>query len=275
MNKKNLLFSFALTITAFAANSQTNLGFETWQKTGIYDMPDGWTSSNILAALAGDSASIIKSTNAFNSAFSLKLTPFKSKLSAGDIVPGFVIQTAKYNKRPKTVRFQYHQKAKDSAYITIYLYNKNLQSDTNLVGYVEYDLAPNSNWAQKAIDFTYDNNKSVDSVEITILSGGNLKEYTLIDNISFSSFTSDIIANGHEKLQVYPNPTTGFLTIENPTTSATTLKMINLTGQTVFTKDLGQGNQILDITSVKPGIYFYNLTFEDSSVPQTGKLIVQ
>lgn len=276
MIKKNLLLTGVLILIAFGAKSQTNAGFESWQKTGIYDMPDGWANSNLLGAFFNDSASCIKSTNAYNSAYSLKMRPFKSTLAAGEVVPGFAIQTAGFTKRPKTLRFQYHMKAiNDTGFISVTLYNKNLQNDTNITGYAEFDLIPNADWQQKSINFNYDNLKSVDSIEISIFSGESLSGFLLIDNITLSDFTSGITVNENKTVKVYPNPSKGLLTIENPVKSNASFKITNLTGQSLLTEKLAQGSQLIDVAKLNSGIYLYQITFENGNAPVSGKLLVE
>jgi hypothetical protein len=70
------------------------------------------------------------------------------------------------------------------------------------------------------------------------------------------------VANNSTKLKVnaFPNPTTGLLTIQGDKIEKSQLQVNDLTGRTVFSKELHFGDQHqIDISSLPSGIYLLNL----------------
>jgi PKD repeat protein len=73
-------------------------------------------------------------------------------------------------------------------------------------------------------------------------------------------------------LKIYPNPANGLVNIESNTTEKITVKVLNNLGQTLLTKEDETGKFILNISSLKPGIYFLSLKEREKEVFK--KLIV-
>lgn len=76
-----------------------------------------------------------------------------------------------------------------------------------------------------------------------------------------------------QKFSVYPNPTKNILTVNNPTTRKLNFKLVNMLGEVVFDTTLNQGENNLNIGSLKVGIYFYCIQQENQL--ETGKLVVE
>ncbi len=76
-----------------------------------------------------------------------------------------------------------------------------------------------------------------------------------------------------QKFSVYPNPTKNILTLNNPTTRKLNFKLVNMLGEVVFDTTLNQGENNLNIGSLKVGIYFYHI--QHANQLETGKLVVE
>jgi hypothetical protein len=77
--------------------------------------------------------------------------------------------------------------------------------------------------------------------------------------------------------KLYPNPTSGLLTIELPTDGEHTFLLYNLLGQQVLAATLTEKKTTLDL-SQPPGIYLYRITAFDtywSGTTFSGKLLVE
>jgi hypothetical protein len=72
--------------------------------------------------------------------------------------------------------------------------------------------------------------------------------------------------------KLYPNPTTGTLTIELPGGQGGSIALYNLLGQRVLEAPLTSKSTVLDIDA-SPGIYLYQITINGHM--QNGKLVVE
>jgi plastocyanin len=75
-----------------------------------------------------------------------------------------------------------------------------------------------------------------------------------------------------QPIDLFPNPTKDFIRIEGVSKiqGAITLSIYDITGKTVFEKNLN-GQNTLDLSKLKEGIYLYNLS-ADNELIQTGKI---
>lgn len=76
-----------------------------------------------------------------------------------------------------------------------------------------------------------------------------------------------------QKFSVYPNPSKNILKVNNPNTREHNFKLVNMLGEVVFETTLNQGENNLNISSLKVGIYFYCIQQENQL--ETGKLVVE
>ena len=72
-------------------------------------------------------------------------------------------------------------------------------------------------------------------------------------------------------INVYPNPSDGYFTIENRTNNSFNLQIINLAGKVIYQKDLNERTEKIDITDYSDGIYFIKL-YEGNRIV-VGKII--
>jgi hypothetical protein len=87
-------------------------------------------------------------------------------------------------------------------------------------------------------------------------------------------YTSAPVFSIDEKtLRIFPNPAEDYLNIDSPFSTNNIQTMIfNASGALVFAGYLDQGKQ-LDISSLKPGIYFIRSDHVDGRSILTGKFI--
>lgn len=92
-----------------------------------------------------------------------------------------------------------------------------------------------------------------------------------LDNINVSEYTGvPEIKNSHEGISLYPNPTTGFVTlfIREPS-SRIDLSVINAQGETVFTDrysaQSGNIEKQLDFSGYPKGVYFFRIMSDQST----------
>ena len=81
-----------------------------------------------------------------------------------------------------------------------------------------------------------------------------------------------IIDNLAEYINVYPNPSSGYVTISSPE-QIDRLMLVNIVGQTVLDIKPGSGNTELNLDGFNPGIYFVNLIIDGQRI--TKKLTIQ
>jgi hypothetical protein len=66
-------------------------------------------------------------------------------------------------------------------------------------------------------------------------------------------------------MDIYPNPTTGIITIElSQTAKESVLAIININGQELLKHQLKANKTQIDISNLKSGIYFAKLTNENT-----------
>jgi len=105
--------------------------------------------------------------------------------------------------------------------------------------------------------------------------GNNL----FIDNVSVAS-PNDVNEGfiGNEELSIYPNPANGIFTVESPNIGhIDNVKVINLTGQTVYNNDIRSNNSSsrfeIDLSNHKRGVYLIKVSGDNSII--TGKVILK
>ncbi|MBI4647607.1 MAG: PKD domain-containing protein [Bacteroidia bacterium] len=73
--------------------------------------------------------------------------------------------------------------------------------------------------------------------------------------------------------KIYPNPTTGIITVETSGMKCTHLEILNLLGKQVYYEKPESSSTIINMQDLQPGIYFIRL-FTDKGL-RTGKIMVQ
>ncbi len=79
-----------------------------------------------------------------------------------------------------------------------------------------------------------------------------------VDNIGFATESTSVASTQSSGVSIYPNPATGSITVQSP--GMRHVSISNLLGQTAISQDFQNSNQeIIDVTDLKPGIYFISL----------------
>lgn len=101
-------------------------------------------------------------------------------------------------------------------------------------------------------------------------SGGGNVTYYYIDDVSVidvatMSIKQEIVSNN--QLSVYPNPTSQTLniTITKTTESSNTIKLIDVTGQTVYNNVMKGANEVIDISELAKGVYMLIVTDDNNT----------
>ncbi len=102
---------------------------------------------------------------------------------------------------------------------------------------------------------------------------------------AFTAFTVDILANNaaiagideillNSDFAVYPNPSTGLITIRSKSNSNVKVEILNLLGENVYYETISSGNQSLNLQHLPNGIYTLKIS-ENEKIISTNKIIIQ
>jgi hypothetical protein len=72
---------------------------------------------------------------------------------------------------------------------------------------------------------------------------------------------------------VYPNPANNILVVNNPTKHGLNFKVVNMLGEVVFETKINSGENNLNISELKSGIYFYHI--QNTKQVEIGKLLIE
>ncbi len=86
-------------------------------------------------------------------------------------------------------------------------------------------------------------------------SGGIFKFSGSLANSSFAS----------SKFKVFPNPATSQVTLSSDSLDSYTVNVMNIEGKTMFTKNFNNLENTMDISSLTPGVYFFEIKSGDRS----------
>jgi hypothetical protein len=95
-----------------------------------------------------------------------------------------------------------------------------------------------------------------------ISTSGYESRLTLYENKLFNAGTNVDIAST-EKLNIYPNPTHSFLTIEIENSTHYNIEFTSLSGQLILSKDMEGTTHQLDLSSFQKGVYFITIRSKD------------
>lgn len=140
------------------------------------------------------------------------------------------------------------------------------------------DVTGNSNgWVYSRISKEI-NQGNIDSIQVrfTFISdsvGGN--EGWQIDDlcVGVSFYGSIEEGKGYSLLSIYPNPTEGAFSVENPQGQAGSLKLYNLIGQEVFSASISSRATQSFTPELPPGIY--SAVLDQAGTKQTAKVVVR
>lgn len=266
--RKILLTSLTLLLFGSAQAQLTNLGFESWTGSD----PDNWISSNFAA-----SGSVSKITSgapegSFALAANVVSCPLCTLASLPNPFPGGVAQQVAYTARPTTMTFKWKGMVNtgDTALIGTYL-----SLVASPIGDALYYIMPGTNqttWQTQAVTFNYTSSSNPDSVLVgalsdawilqLITSGSATGSSTLgghidVDDIVFSGGTVgfDMLETDNNLIMAYPNPANTVLNLNLVGTDATALKVVDISGKTVYTENNILSKHILNVEKYENGSY--------------------
>jgi len=287
--KKSLLTLSATLVATFAAQAQIpNSGFESWDAMDGYENPTDWATVNG-AIPGGEYFPCTKSDDHYPEnvgSYSMRLESDLEFLQGGwgisvtdtfayPFEPAFAIQG-----HPTSLHgyYKYESQNGDEAWFTIVLF---FEGNAIFNNQFRSPAANVDNWTAFQIDF--DSYVEADSATLMIFNfypstqtdGPNGNSVLWVDNLSFNSPITGVSAlSAPSEFAMYPNPTTGQVTLKlnGTNTSSSTLIVYNVLGEVVLSQALQQQRQ-LDLSGLSNGIYTVELRSSESSVQQ--KLIVQ
>ncbi len=107
-------------------------------------------------------------------------------------------------------------------------------------------------------------------VRVKFVSIANYQNNLFLDNISISDTTTNIFKNKTLITNIYPNPASDFVIIKTKRNAI--LNVYDLAGHKLITKNLLQGENIIELQTLNRGIYF--LVLLDSAKKEVYKLVV-
>lgn len=135
----------------------------------------------------------------------------------------------------------------------------------NAAGATSYLWSTNSTQASIAISPTVNTQYTVTTTNSVGCTASKVVTVTV------SKCTSIIDANAEQVLRVFPNPSNGQITILS--TTAGTLKILDLSGRVVYEASFYSGERNLDISALGKGLYFLQMHYSTAS--STQKIIIE
>jgi len=146
---------------------------------------------------------------------------------------------------------------------------------------VLFDLIANPNPTSGQIIFVENGDPVFDSLFVQNylninLGSGTIDAYSqnnpAANSVSFSTLVIDGVELLDKQINIYPNPVSNFLKIENPFSGNYKVKVINSLGQIVLKQNQNTSSTSLDVSNLSKGIYFLNINSEEVNT-QTFKFI--
>lgn len=194
--KKSTFFLLLLLGFGSFLQAQVNLDFEAWESTNNGTKPTGWTTfDDQLPSSADETVKELSGGDQSEGASAAQLETIDIQ---SNVIPGFLIQTAEFNKRPTLINLdvQYDIKANDTAHVIAQLLEYDQAGNPSLVG-IAGTLIPGSaslqSWESLIRPFQYQNNNTPDSIIFSIRSSRNnaqVGSQLSIDDLGFCRDTS-------------------------------------------------------------------------------------
>jgi hypothetical protein len=94
-------------------------------------------------------------------------------------------------------------------------------------------------------------------------------EYTPYDVLSIESTNSAIAIN------IFPNPTSDFLTVNAPNLSAYSVSVYNMEGRLILNQESTHNASIINLIGLNTGVYVFCLNTSDNQLIYSQQLIIQ
>ncbi len=87
------------------------------------------------------------------------------------------------------------------------------------------------------------------------------------DNLEDASLEPEIVDHASDRVQVYPNPVQDRLIISNTLDNPSSVKILNILGQLVYTEDMtANQEQVIDLSAMKSGVYTVVITSDTQKI---------
>ncbi len=87
------------------------------------------------------------------------------------------------------------------------------------------------------------------------------------DNLEDTSLEPEIVDHASDRVQVYPNPVQDRLIISNTLDTPSSVKILNILGQLVYTEDMtANQEQVIDLSAMKSGVYTVVITSDTQKI---------
>ncbi len=114
-----------------------------------------------------------------------------------------------------------------------------------------------------ADDIDYETNTSL-TIELTVSDGlytSNPENVTIsINNVEETGINNAL----QENVKIYPNPASNYVKIESVNLTGASIQLSDISGKTIFTIKADQNTEILNIGSLKAGVYFVHIQTKSS-----------
>ena len=303
MKIRLLLATSLITLTTVSYSQVPNGDMEDWTvytsvASGIScDVPDGWDVPDKIAADLGisDRNCERNSDNVHGGSFAAKLTTktldvlgtpldVPGTITTGVISFDFVTFTPAVaggaaissNYDQLGGFYQYAPSGSDTMNIAVLMF---LGTDT--VGAGQYrDPNTSAGYVSFVCPITYFAPVIPDKMQITITSSGGFTSLVpgsvlYVDDLEVTGGVGVEEWNGYGiKRNVYPNPASDYININNPATNDVTIEVYSLSGQRVDVKTLSPDMNSINIDSYSSGIYSFRLV-DNGTVVYSNKFVVK
>ncbi len=303
MKIRLLLAITLITLTTVSYSQVPNGGLENWTvytsvASGIScDVPDGWDVPDKIAADLGiaDRNCERNSDNVHGGSFAAKLTTktldvlgtpldVPGTITTGVISFDFVTFTPAVeggaaissNYDELGGFYQYAPSGADTMNVIVLMF---LGSDT--VGLGQYrDPNTSTGYVSFVCPITYFAPVIPDKMQITITSSGGFTSLVpgsvlYVDDLEVTGGVGVEEWNGYGiKRNVYPNPASDYININNPASNDVTIEVYSLSGQRVDVQTLSPDMNSINLDSYSSGIYSFRLV-DNGTVVYSNKFVVR
>lgn len=303
MKIRLLLATSLITLTTVSYSQVPNGDMEDWTvytsvASGIScDVPDGWDVPDKIAADLGisDRNCERNSDNVHGGSFAAKLTTktldvlgtpldVPGTITTGVISFDFVTFTPAVaggasissNYDELGGFYQYAPSGSDTMNVAVLMF---LGTDT--VGAGQYrDPNTSAGYVSFVCPITYFAPVIPDKMQITITSSGGFTSLVpgsvlYVDDLEVTGGVGVEEWNGYGiKRNVYPNPASDYININNPATNDVTIEVYSLSGQRVDVKTLSPDMNSINLESYSSGIYSFRLV-DNGTVVYSNKFVVK
>jgi hypothetical protein len=283
------------------------MDFEHWTLKGNYSDPDSLQTTNQYTSLAG-SFLVTKGTDAYHGTSCLKLTSthiafftingtYPGVVSNGTInavvlsggAGAPIVGGKKIDYRPSHFSAYYKNSTAnhDSSMVYIWFtkWNAAAGKRDTVANMLWFDTTQHPNYTHLLMPVNYLTSDIPDTFQVTMLSSGlyhsNVGSVLTLDSMNFAPDTNstiglNVIGGNSLKLSMSPNPSNTYVnySYNSKIIGGELLKIVSLTGETMYTSQLQLRSQI-EVSSWNSGLYIYQVSNRNGELLAQGKITVQ